>query len=124
LDPADWGAGYLVEPREYDLPIQLYDDLKQLTPQSLLRDLFRPVRELVWVEREVYAELDPGGRKAWLEARRAQPREPVPTVQPTTREMRAEQQRRREFLRESWKPKYADDQPRPAVVVDHDPELA
>lgn len=123
LDPADWRAGFLVEPREYDLPLQLFDDLKELTPQSLLRDLYRPVYEHRWFEPEFHATLDPGGREAWREARRAQRRDPVPRVEPTARAVREELQRRRAWLREQWKPKYADDQQRPSVSVLHDPSL-
>jgi hypothetical protein len=124
LDPADWRAGYLVEPRDYDLPLQLFDDLKELTPQSLLRDLYRPVYEHQWFEMEFHAQLDPGGREAWREARRAQRRDPRTQVEPTARAVREEMHRRRAFLREQWKPKYADDQQRPSINVAHDPSLA
>lgn len=34
----------IAEPREVEIPPLLYDDLKEATPQALLRDLHRPVR--------------------------------------------------------------------------------
>jgi hypothetical protein len=72
----------------------------------------------------VRVELDPGGRKAWLETRKAQHREPRPTIEPTTRAVRAEMLRRRELLREKWEPIYRDDEQRPEVPVAHDPNLS
>jgi hypothetical protein len=116
LDPADWGAGYLVEPREYDVPLALLDDLKERTPQALLRDLHRPVHEPAWHEREVLVALDRAGRDALRDARAAQRIPPVPSVAPTARAFREELQRRRAFLREKWQPRFPDDQPRKPPV--------
>lgn len=35
-------AGGIAEPREYELSEQLHDDMKECTPQAMLRDLHRP----------------------------------------------------------------------------------
>lgn len=123
VEPADWGAGFLAV-RERDLPSQLYSDLKQLTPQASLRDLYRPVRASVWHEREpMVPDWDPAGRRAFAEARAAQARPPVPKLAPIASEVAAEQTRRRAFLREPWQPLLSDEEPRRSVEVVREPGL-
>lgn len=123
VEPDRWGAGFLAV-RERELPSQLYSDLKQLTPQASLRDLFRPVRASVWHEREpMVPDWDPAGRRALAEAREAQLRPPLPKVAPSAREVVAEQARRRAFLKEPWQPLLSDDEPRREVELVHEPGL-
>src|SRR5262245_8848725 len=50
LDPEAWKTGF-VRVEERELPPELYRDLKELTPQALLRDLYRPERQSIWHER-------------------------------------------------------------------------
>src|SRR5205823_967357 len=52
VEPEGWRAGYLRVGEEREIPMQLQNDLRENMPQALLRDLFRPVREKRWVERE------------------------------------------------------------------------
>ncbi len=116
--PEAWGAGYLVVGRERDnFAPELYDDLHQLTPQASLRDLFRPVMESRWVDREPRVELDPGGRRSQAELRAARKREPLPRFAPLAREMLAAQERHRALLAERWQAHLRDDQPRTATYV-------
>jgi len=80
LDPDVWGTGFLrIEERE--IPWDVSQALHQRAPQALLRDLFRPERDVYWVEREPLVEglLDPGGRTALAQARSLRAREPLPT---------------------------------------------
>jgi len=115
VEPEAWGAGYLVVGRERDnFAPALYDDLHQLTPQASLRDLFRPVMESRWVEREPLAELDPGGRRSLAELRAARKRDPLPRVEPLAHEMALAQQRHRALLADRWQSHLRDDQPRTA----------
>lgn len=126
VDPAAWGAGYLVEPRERDVPPELLGDLRELSPQALLRDLHRPVRPETFVEREPLAEnVDPGGRQAYADAKAAiaLAREPLPVIVPTVRLVAEEQARRRAWLAETWQPHLRDDEPRPEVIVKREPSL-
>ncbi len=118
LDPSAWGTGFLGVHEREGFPAELYRDLHELTPQSILRDLFRPVFQSVWHEREVRVELDEGGRRALAEAHLAAvKREVVPRIEPTVREVVAEQARRRAFLAERWQPAMPDDAPRTARPV-------
>lgn len=117
VEPEGWRAGYL-SVRERELPPELFDDLAQRTPQATLRDLYRPVRESVWYEREPFVpDWDPGARRALAEAKAAFQIPPVPKVAPIVREVEAEQARRRAFITEPWKPHLDDSEPRPLVEV-------
>jgi hypothetical protein len=123
VEPETWGAGYL-NVREREIPPELMGDLDELTPQANLRDLFRPVMESIWHEREPMTEaLDPGGRRAWAELRASRVLEARPTIAPTAREVAAEQRRRRAWAAEPWKPAMTDDQPRREVMVHREPSL-
>lgn len=76
VDPATWRTGFVSVEREVDIPQELKRDLQELTPQAILRDLHRPVRQSIWHEREpVATDVDPGGRRAYAEARAALVRE-------------------------------------------------
>ncbi len=123
VEPETWGAGYL-KVRDREIPGELESDLRELTPQASLRDLFRPVMESVWHEREPIGEvLDPGGRRAWAEARQALHRPPLPQLTPIVHEVTFEQRRRRAWAAEPWKPAMPDEQPRREVSVHRDPSL-
>lgn len=115
VEPEAWRAGF-VRVDEREVPSELIADLRELTPQALLRDLHRPVLESVWHERELIVEpLDHGGRAAWAELRRERNREPLPRVPSTSAAIREEQLRRRAFLAERWQPTLPDDAPRKAI---------
>ena len=118
LDPDVWGTGFLrIEERE--VPWDVSQALHQRSPQALLRDLFRPERDVYWVEREPLVEglLDPGGRTALAQARSLRAREPLPTLGPVIDMFTEELHRRRAWMREPWLPKYPDDGERPKVQV-------
>jgi hypothetical protein len=115
LEPEAWNAGFL-QVREADIPAQLSADLQERMPQALLRDLHRLVFEERWVEREpLPGTEDRQGRHALAEARAARKVPPRPTVEPSTRVMRALQTFRRGLMAERWQPLLADDQPRRRV---------
>ena len=117
LDPDEWRTGFLAV-HDYFIPAQLTIDLRQNVPQALLRDLYRPVHEsFVWYEREVHVTLDRAGSAALAAARAARKLEPRPVIEPSVRDVAAEQARRREFVSTRWKPLYADDAPHPSVRV-------
>jgi hypothetical protein len=123
LDPEAWGTGFLAVREREGFPAELIRDLHEVTPQAILRDLYRPVRVSQWFEREVRVELDEGGRRALAEARAAAvKREPLPRIEPTVRDVVAEQARRRAFLAERWQPAMADDAPRNPRPADPDPD--
>jgi hypothetical protein len=122
VDPAEWRTGFLAV-REYEVPWELEQDLHQMTPQALLRDLFRPVYQLFWHEREQQFTLDWGGRRAVADARAAQRREPRPELEFSTVAMSEELERHRTLLRERWQAILPDDAPRKEVTVLHDPSL-
>jgi len=125
LDPAEWRAGYLAV-HERELPPQLLEDLKQLSPQALLRDLYRPVwkPEPVVLELQEELRLDFGARRASAEARSARSREPLPRVEPGAAVMVEEQARRRQVLAEPWQAQLPDDAPRKPIFTGRgfDPE--
>jgi hypothetical protein len=112
LDPADWGTGFVRVEGEREVPAQLTNDLHEVMPQALLRDLYRPVHEERWVERElVEGTGDRGGFAAMHEARAARARRPeLPRVEPATRTVRAYQTWRRALLAERWQPLKPDDE--------------
>lgn len=105
VEPEAWGAGYLRADRERDIPAELSNDLHQTMPQALLRDLYRPVREERWVERElVEGTGDRGGFAAMQEVREARRPPPLPRVDSGLRAVREYQQWRRSLLAEHWQP--------------------
>ena len=123
LEPRDWGTGFVSSERREreDLPPEMLADLRELTPQAKLRDLYRPVMESRWHERETRVE--PVDASRWLdEARAAQRREPLPRVTPLVREVVAEQRRRRTLVDERWQPAKRDDEPRTAIKFYPDDE--
>lgn len=118
VDPATWRTGFVSVEREVDIPQELKRDLQELTPQAILRDLHRPVRQSIWHEREpVATDVDPGGRRAYAEARAALVREPLAPITPASRFLAAELRRRRAFLAETWQPWLRDDEPRREVIL-------
>jgi hypothetical protein len=105
LEPAEWGAGYLRADRERELPMQLSGDLRENMPQALLRDLYRPVYQERWIEREtVEGTADRAGFGAMREAREARVKPPLPRVESGLGAVRAYQTWRRDLLAEHWKP--------------------
>jgi hypothetical protein len=113
VTPEDWGAGYLREPREVDTPINLLSDLHQLSPQSLLRDLFRPEYQLFWHRFEPIEGTTREPLKAIEEARQLR-RVPMmaPRVEPIVRTVMAFMYWRIGMMRERWEPMLPDDSPR------------
>jgi hypothetical protein len=122
LEPERWNTGYL-QVHDYFIPHELEQDLHALTPQSLLRDLYRPVRDNYWVEREVLVSLDWGGREAMVEARGMKRREARPTVEPGSAFMLEVRRLWRELVNMKWAPTLPDDQERKKVSVVYDPSL-
>ena len=112
LDPADWGAGFLAV-HERELPQQLFADLRELSPQALLRDLHRPVQEFRITPEELEGTRLIG---RWTEGaedvRRAKERQPLPLIESSLYDVQAGQRRRRALLDEEWKPLLSDDAPR------------
>jgi hypothetical protein len=114
LDPADWRAGFLRAERERDIPTELQSDLRENLPQALLRDLYRPVHEVGFVERElVEGTADRGGFAAMREARAARRVAPLPRVESLTRAVREYQAWRRALVAERWQPYRRDDEREP-----------
>jgi hypothetical protein len=117
---ADWYAGYLGVRGEFEAPYELRRDLKEAVPQSVLRDVYRPVRSEQQVEPVRHElNLDPGGRSALAEARAALVREPIPTIQPSLLVVIREQRRRRRFVNRPWPSFRADEAPRSYSDQDH-----
>ena len=115
LDPADWGAGFLAV-HERELPAALFADLRELSPQALLRDLHRPVEEFHVTPAEVEGTRLIG---RWTEGaedlRLAKERQVLPLIESSLRDVYADQARHKALLNEEWKPLLADDAPRRAV---------
>jgi hypothetical protein len=122
LDPDDWNTGFL-KVRDYDPPMQLLTDLHAVAPQALLRDLFRPVMELRWYERELLVRLDYGGQEAVREGRSWLKRDPLPTVEPMTRVVAETQAWQRTLRRVPWQPHYPDSEERKKVEVYRSPDV-
>ena len=105
VEPADWRAGFLRVEDEREIPMQLQNDLRQNTPQALLRDLYRPVHEKRWVEREeIEGTGDRGGFAAMQTARDARKTPELPRVESLGRAVREYQAWRRGLLAERWQP--------------------
>lgn len=118
VSPEEWGIGYLKEPREVELPLQLVSDLRDCSPQALLRDLYRPVHQNSWHHFETIEGTvrDPLGGMAELRKARMISTAP-PRVDPAVREVIAYQRWRIGMMRERWQPVLADDAPRRSNVV-------
>jgi hypothetical protein len=117
----DWRTGYLGVRDQYEAPYELQRDLKQCVPQSVLRDLYRPVRSF-FVE-PTHHELGLVGAEAIAsalkEARASLVREPVPVIEPALAAVVAEQRRRRRLLATPWQSLRPDSAPRRYSEQDH-----
>jgi len=112
MEPSDWRAGYLAD-HEYDLPPELFGDLKRVTPQALLRDLFRPdPPSLQYQDREPLWTHDWAGAEAFKEVRAARRRDPLPRVVPLVHEVVRHAAAWQRVLNERWKPILDDSEPR------------
>jgi hypothetical protein len=117
VTPEDWGAGYLREPREFDPPLQLIDDLRQCSPQSLLRDLFRPVFQVRWHQFQPIEGTTVNPLAGLDEARKARMVTLVaPRVEPIVRTVIAFMYWRIGMMKERWEPALPDDAPRRSNV--------
>ena len=113
LEPADWRTGFLRADREREIPFELTEDLRQTMPQALLRDLYRPVREERWVERElVEGSGRADGVAVMQEVREARRPPPLVRVGSVLRAVREHQAWRRALVSEPWRPAKRDDEPR------------
>ena len=100
---------------ERDIPVELQNDLRQNMPQALLRDLYRPVHEERWVEREVVEGTgDRGGVAAMQAVRDARKVPELPRVEPIVRAVLEYQAWRRQLLAERWQPFRPDPEPQVA----------
>jgi hypothetical protein len=118
VEPEAWGAGYLREPRDYDPPIQLIDDLRQRSPQSLLRDLYRPVHEVRWYQFEPIEGTALKPFSGFDEARQKRSVELIaPRVEPIVRTVIAFLFWRIGMMKERWEPFLPDDAPRRSNVI-------
>jgi hypothetical protein len=105
VEPADWRTGFLRVEGERDIPVELQNDLRQNMPQALLRDLYRPVREERWVEREILDGTgDRGGLQTIQSVRDARKLPELPRIEPSVRALIEHQAWRRSLLAERWKP--------------------
>jgi hypothetical protein len=124
LDPAVWRTGFL-SVEDGGAPLALREAMNELTPQSLLRDLFRPEYSEAPVPLDLQElPLDPGGRRAYAELHAALAREPVPVLPRSVHLLAEEREKWRTFLREPWQPFLRDDQPRKEVWVALEPSLS
>jgi hypothetical protein len=115
LDPVEWRTGFL-KVREREIAMELNEDMRQLSPQALLRDLYRPVREERWVARElVEGTGDRGGLEEMQKAREARKLPPLPRIEAAGGTLRAFQTWRRAMMAERWEPILRDDEPRRSV---------
>lgn len=100
----DWHAGYLGVRGEFEAPYELTRDLKECVPQSVLRDLYRPVRSF-FVEPAQH-DLGLVGAEALAsalkEAKAALRREPIPVIEPALAAVVEEQRRRRRLMATPW----------------------
>ena len=90
---------------ERQLPAELYADMRERTPQAVLRDLYRPVREFYMTPEEVEGTGLRGLlRDAYGLLRAAQSRDELPHVDSLLRDVVEAQQRRRKLMAERWLP--------------------
>ena len=115
VDADRWRIGFLAV-HERELGGELFASLREQVPQALLRDLHRPVREFFATPEVVEGSEWRRVEAAYSELRAAARFRPeLPTVEPLTRAVREEQQRRRAFLDERWAPIKPDDAPRAGI---------
>lgn len=116
LARGDWRPLVEVHPRE--VPPELTRDLRELTPQALLRDLHRPVRQF-FVELQPVEGTRVSGRleEEFDLLRKARQVEGRPQLEPSVRVVHEEQLRRQALMAEEWKPLVPDDAPRAKVEV-------
>lgn len=117
----DWHTGYLGVRGEFEAPYDLTRDLKECVPQSVLRDLYRPVRSFS-VE-PAHHELGLVGADAIAstlkEAKAALVREPVPVIEPALAAVIEEQRRRRRLMATPWQTLRPDSAARSYSDQDH-----
>ena len=102
LDPADWRTGFLRVDRERDIPYQLSVDLHENMPQALLRDLYRPVHESRWIERQVVEGSERASMHAMREVRQARKLPELPRVESSLRAVVEHQAWRRALIAAPW----------------------
>ena len=119
VEPDGWSYSRIgSEPRERERLESFTHELRQLTPQALLRDLHRPVHEVVVPHFEPRGEaVDFGGTAALKEAKAAGRFERAAPLPSLLQAVREEQARRRKWLRVPWQPYYRDDEEHPPVAV-------
>ena len=117
LERGGWRYKGHFEITEREFSGELTHDLMQRMPQAKLRDLFRPVMELGWHERESLVDPpDTAGLRAMADAKAAQQRQPVETLASLLAVVKQEQAKRRAWLAERWQPFLKDDEPRRELV--------
>ena len=115
VEPADWRAGFLRVDGERQVPLQLQNDLRENMPQALLRDLYRPVHEERWIERElVEGTGDRSGFAAMQAVRDARKAPELPRIEPLVRAVLEYQAWRRALMAERWQPFRRDDEREPS----------
>lgn len=115
LDPEQWHAGFL-SVQERELPAELYADLREVSPQAVLRDLYRPVREFYVTPEEIEGTAVHNQMpKIFREMRQARRLDERIDVEMLTKVVRESQLRRRAFLASPWQPVKPDDEPRTPI---------
>lgn len=117
----DWHAGYLGVRGEFEAPYELTRDLKECVPQSVLRDLYRPVRNFFVDPAQHELGLVGADAIAGLlkEAKAALIREPIPVIEPALAAVIEEQRRRRRLMATPWQALRPDSAPRRYSDQDH-----
>lgn len=124
LDPVDWRTGFL-EVHEGGAPMDIREGMREVVPQALLRDLFRPEYSKEPVSLDyVELPLDPGARRAFAELRGQQKLEPIPHIPRSIDALQARIDERRAFIDGKWKPTLDDSEPRRDVFVVIEPYLS
>jgi hypothetical protein len=116
VDLDQWRTGFLAV-REFDPPPHLISMIREVAPQALLRDLHRPVLEFYFAPEVREGSYRPPLTEAYRTIRAAQVREPRPEIEPITRVVREQQERRRKFLAEQWRPIKSDDVARDRIQL-------
>ncbi len=107
-----------IEVHERELPSQLYADLRELAPQALLRDLYRPVQSF-YVQPEVREGTEALGllHEELERVRAARRREPLPVIEPSVAAVIESQATHRALVDPPWKPLLADDAERTKIQL-------
>jgi hypothetical protein len=108
----------VLELRERELPPQLFQDLRMVVPQALLRDLHRPVQEF-YVQPEIREGTQVTGLLDDELARvRAARRLPArPTVEPSVVAINEVSAHHHALLHEPWQPLQSDEAPRRRIEL-------